>query len=275
MRITGSRVSVSQRASCLLLVVCALFSAAACTSSPAVVPSAKADLVTESDEPESRTRARRHLTLAVLYFNDGKTTIALDALKQSITADPNWFEAYNLRGLIYMRLNDSVLAEDSFKRALALEPKSAAVQHNYGRLLCKQSKLTEASMMFRSALANPTYGDRAKTWMTLAECQLEAGQRKDAEVSFQKAFELDTANPFTVYNLALLMFQRGDYVRAQFFARRLNNGDFANAESLWLGVRVERKLGNSDAASQLAGQLKKRFSQSREYAAFEQGNFDE
>lgn len=233
------------------------------------------DLVTESDEPEARTRARRHLTLAVLYFNDGKTTVALDSLKQSIAADPTWFEAFNLRGLIYMRLNDMPMAEDSFRKALALNPKAATVQHNYGRMLCKQSRMSEAVSMFGAALANPAYGERAKTWMTQGECQLEAGQRDAAEISFLRSYELDAANPFTGYNLALLLFQRGEYLRSQFYTRRLNNSESANAESLWLGIRVERKLNHRDAVDQLSAQLRKRFPQSRESSAFERGAFDE
>jgi type IV pilus assembly protein PilF len=245
-----------------------------CASKPVVV-SAGPDLVTESDEPEARTRARRHLTLAVLYFNDGKTTVALDALKQSISADPTWYEAFNLRGLIYMRLNDMVLAEDSFRRALVLNPKAAAVQHNYGRMLCKLSRSSEAETQFSSALANPSYGDRAKTWMTLGECQLEAGQRTAAETSFLRSYELDAGNPFTGYNLALLLYQRGEFSRSQFYTRRLNNSESANAESLWLGIRVERKLKQMDAVQQLSAQLKKRFPQSRELTNFERGAFDE
>lgn len=247
-----------------------------CASNAPVSPStANADLVTESDEPEGRTRARRHLTLAVLYFNDGKTTIALDALKQSIAADPNWFEAFNLRGLIYMRLNEVPLAEESFRRSLALNPRAASVQHNYGLLLCQQSRAAEAFQMYASALANPVYGDRAKTLMAQGSCQLSNGLRAEAESSFLKSYELDASNPFTGYNLALLLFDRAEYVRAQFYVRRLNNSELANSESLWLGVKVERKLSNADAVQQLGAQLKKRFPQSREALAFERSAFNE
>ena len=76
--------------------------------------SMNSDRVTESDEPEARKRARLRLELAVAYFDKGQTTDALDHLKQSIAADPNLFEAYNMRGLIYMRLNDLPLAEGAF-----------------------------------------------------------------------------------------------------------------------------------------------------------------
>lgn len=233
------------------------------------------DLVTESDEPDTRKRARLRLELAVAYFDKGQTTDALDHLKQSIAADPSLFEAYNMRGLIYMRLNDLPLAEESFRRALAISPKAASVQHNYGWLLCQQSRLPEALQLFGSALSNPTYGDRAKTWMAQGLCQQKGSQLADAENSFQRAYELDAGNPITAYNLSLLLFQRGEFVRAQFYVRRLNNSELANAESLWLGIKVERRLENRDAMAQLGGQLKKRFAQSREFSSFERGAFNE
>ncbi len=233
------------------------------------------DRVTESDEPDNRKRARLRLELAVAYFEKGRTTDALDHLKQSIAADPSLFEAYNLRGLIYMRLNDVPLAEESFRKALAISPKAASVQHNYGWLLCQQGRFPESVQLFSSALADPAYGERAKTWMAQGLCQINSGRLADAENSFLRAYELDAGNPITAYNLSLLLYQRGEFVRAQFYVRRLNNSELANAESLWLGIKVERRMENRDAMAQLSVQLKKRYPQSRENLALERGAFNE
>lgn len=236
---------------------------------------ANADMVTDSDEPEGRKRARLRLELAVAYFDKGQTTDALDHLKQSIAADPTLFEAYNLRGLIYMRLNDMSLADDSFRRALSINPKAASVQHNYGWMLCQQARYSEAAQMFSNALGNPTYGDRAKTWMAQGLCQQRAGQLADAENSLSRSYELDAGNPITAYNLSQILYQRNEFVRSQFYMRRLNNSELANAESLWLGIKIERRLDNREAMLQLASQLKKRYPQSREYLAYERGAFNE
>lgn len=233
------------------------------------------DIVTASDEPEARRRARIRLELAVGYFEQGQTTVALDELKQALANDPSFAEAYNLRGLVYMRLNDPRLAEDSFRRALALNNRDPNTLHNYGWMLCQQSRYPEALQAFREALGTPNYADKGKTLLTQGLCQMRAGQKAEAEGSLARAYELDAGNPVTGYNLALLMYQRGDLARAQFYIRRLNNSELANAESLWLGVRIERRLGNRVAMAQLAEQLKKRFPQSREAAAFERGSFDE
>jgi type IV pilus assembly protein PilF len=235
----------------------------------------RADMVTDSDEPENRKRARIRLQLAVGYYSNGQTTIALDELKQSINADPTLSDAYNLRGLIYTRLNNVPLAEESFRRALSINPKSAGVQHNYALLLCQQSRYAEAIQLFSAALANPDYGDRARTWMAQGGCELNQGKATEAEASFLRSYELDASNPITGYNLALLMFQRQEYVRAQFYVRRINNSELANAESLWLGIKIERKLGNRDGAAQLGTQLTKRFPGSREASALDRGAFDE
>lgn len=233
------------------------------------------DFVTESDESDSHKRARLRLELAAAYFDKGQATDALDHLKQSIAADPNLFEAYNLRGLIYMRLNDLPLADESFRRALVINPKAASVQHNYGWMLCQQSRYPEAMQMFANALGNPTYRDRAKTWMAQGLCQQRGGQMADAENSLLRSYELDAGNPITAYNLSLILYQRGEFVRSQFYVRRLNNSELANSESLWLGIKVERRLENREAMAQLSSQLKKRFPQSREFSALERGAFNE
>ena len=230
---------------------------------------------TESDEPESRKRATNRLKLAVLYFQDGKYNFALDEIKQAILTDPNWFEPYGMRGLIQLQTGDLPQAEASFQKALSINPNSSDVKHNYGFLLCKMNRPAEAYKLFGAALADPNYGQRAKTWAEQGNCQLANGQKTQAEASFMRSYELDAGNAQTGFSLASLLFARGDLVRAQFYARRVNNSDRASAESLWLGIKIERSMANRDAQAQLEAQLRKRFAQSRELQALERGAFNE
>lgn len=231
--------------------------------------------LTESDEPEARTRARLRVELATGYFEQDKATIALDEIKQALAADPAYAPAYVLRGLVYMRLNDSRLAEDSFRRALQISPRDPDALHNYGWFQCLQGRRPQAIELFQQALASPVYGGQAKTLMAKGVCQVQMGQLAEAESSFARSYELDAANPVTAYNLASLLYRRGEYVRAQFYARRLNNSEQANAESLWLGIGIERRLGQAQAAEQLGQQLVRRFPQSREATSFQRGVFND
>lgn len=242
---------------------------------PVTAAAKEAPIVTDSDETNGRKRAKLRVELAVGYFEQGQTTVALDEVKQALVADPTFPDAYNLRGLIYMRLDDPGLAEDSFRRAIALDPRDPNVLHNYGWLLCQQGRYGDAQQQFNAALAIPSYGDQAKTLMTAGVCQIKAGQRLEAERTLLKAYDLDPGNAVVGYNLALLMSQRNDWQKAQFYIRRINNGPSSSAETLWLGIKVERQIGNKEALAQLGSQLQRRFPDSREAIAFERGNFND
>ena len=250
---------------------------AGCANRPVSIDglSNRTDLITDSDETDQRRRARLRVELASGYFEQGQIKVALDEIKQSLVTDPNYVDAYNLRGLVYMRLNEIPLAEDSFRRALALNSRDAGVAHNYGWMLCQQARYTEAFKLFGQAVSNSTHTGKAKTLMALGVCQVDAGQLTDGESSLMQSYELDAGNPVTGYNLSSLLYKRGDITRAQFYIRRLNNSEMANAQTLWLGIKTEKKLNNSQAMTQLGAQLKKRFSQSPEAVAFEKGSFDE
>jgi type IV pilus assembly protein PilF len=221
-----------------------------CANNPrAFSPSdGKTDILTESDEPDVRRRARLRLELASGYFEQGQTNVALDELKQALILDPSFGDAYNLRGLVYMRLNDLPLAEDSFRRA---------------------------SQLFGQAIANPGYTGQAKTLMAQGVCQIRASQPAEAEQSFLRSYQIDARNPLTAYNLANLLYERGDLTRAQFYIRNLNNSELANAETLWLGIKIEQRLNNREVVAQLGDQLKKRYGQSREAGSYEKGAFNE
>jgi len=233
------------------------------------------EIVTASDESPGRKRARIRLELAMGYFEQNQNTVALDEIKQALSADPDYAAAYNLRGLVYMRLDDPGLAEDSFRRAISLNPRDGNAMHNYGWLLCQQKRYGDAMQQFARAIDSPGYADRPKTLMTQGVCQLQAGQKAEAEKSLTQAYELDAGNPVIGYNLALLLSQRQEWTRAQFYIRRVNNSQAANAESLWLGVKIERQLNNREAVASLGGQLQRRFPQSKEALAYERGNFND
>ena len=142
-------------------------------------------------------------------------------------------------------------------------------------MLCQQGRYPEAQRAFDVAMQSPLYAGRAKTLMAQGVCQARAGRLTEAERSLAQSYELDAANPITGFNLANILFQRGDFNRAQFYIRRLNNSEFANAETLWLGIKVERRMNDDVAMSQLGEQLRKRFAQSREAASYDRRAFNE
>lgn len=227
------------------------------------------------DETDARRRARIRLELAANYLQMGQHNVALEEIRQALTTDPSYADAYHLRGLAYMGMGDLVQAEESLKRAQSMKPADPDILHNYGWLHCQRQQYEQANQWFERALATPGYTARGRTYLSQGMCYQRAGRIAEAEQALQRAYEIDPGNPVAGYHLASVLFARGDAKRAQFYIRRVNNGEFSSAESLWLGVRVERALKEFVAMRQLGEQLRKRFPQSKEAAAFERGAFDE
>lgn len=236
---------------------------------------ARTDVTAPNVESDLRKRAHIRLELASSYFEDGKTDIALDELRQVLATDPSYADAWNLRGLIYMRLGDPAQAEESFRHAVALDPRNSDTFQNYGWLQCQQGRYQEAERSFNQALQNPLYSGRPKTYLTLGICQARAGDLAAAQHSLAKSYELDAGNPVTGYTLSRVLYDQHQYERARFYIRRINNSELANAESLWLGIKVENRLNDTEAMGQLAEQLRKRFPQSPQRASLDRKAFDE
>jgi len=259
----------------LALLICVLLLSAGCAQRGAAPSAPSAEPITDSDEPEARKRARIRVELAAGYFGEGQNTVALDEIKLALQADPTYAPAYVLRGLVYMGMNNDALAEESFQRAMQLNPRDPDALHNYGWYACQRGRYAQSVELFQRALASPVYGGQARTLLAMGICQIRAGQFVEAEASLARSYELAPANPIVAYNLASLQFRRGDAAKAQFTIRRLNNTDLANAETLWLGIKVERQLRNREAMAQLAQQLSRRYPDSAQWARFQRGEFDD
>jgi len=229
-----------------------------------------------SEESEPQKRARIRMQLASSYYADGQLSNALDQVKLALQAVPDLAEAFTLRGLILAAQGDDAPAAESFRRALELRPQDGDTLHNYGFFLCQRGRYAEADEQFNRAFNAPQYRNGARTLLVQGVCQSRSGDLARAEATLTRAYEIDAGNPATAVNLADVLYRRGEFERARFYVRRVNgSAELQNAESLWLAARIERKLGNDSGARDYGTQLRDRYPQSREAAAFGRGSFDE
>lgn len=233
------------------------------------------DRVTASDEPDGTRRARVRMELAAAYFGRGQMEVALDQVKLAIAADPNLGEAFNLRGLIYANLGDERLAEESFARALQINPRDGDTMHNQGWFLCQRKRYADAVAAFDRALLQPGYAGGTRTLLAKGVCLAFDKQYEEAERSLSRAWSFEPSNPSIGTNLAEVLYRLGRYDRAQATIQRVNAlPGVASAQTIWLAARIERKLGNVQALAQLGSRLKKDFPTAPETEAFEQGRFE-
>ena len=260
----------------LLAAVLAAAALAAGLAGCATEPAGGQDLRTASDMTDADRRARLRMELAAGYFGRGQASTALDEVKQALVARPDLPEAYNLRGLIYASLGEPRLAEESFQRALQLNPRDADTMHNFGWFLCQQRRFDEAAAQFDRAVAEPRYRDVPRTLLAKGLCEARAGRLADAERTLSRSYEMDPSNPAAAFSLGEVLFQLSEYERARFYLRRVNaQPATSNAQTLWLAARIEQRLGNTIGARGLGEQLRERFPQSPEALRFERGQFDD
>jgi type IV pilus assembly protein PilF len=77
-------------------------------------------------------------------------------------------------------------------------------------------------------------------------------------------------------NLTEVLYREQQYERARFYIRRVNAVDeLVTSQTLWLAMRIERKLGRDDQVQQLGTQLRNRFPDASETLLYEKGRFDD
>ncbi|WP_342118107.1 type IV pilus biogenesis/stability protein PilW [Pseudoduganella sp. OTU4001] len=264
-----------RRFKCLAAVALASILAGCATGQ---APGGMEDLKTASDMTAAQKRAEIRLQLAAGYFEQGNYPVALDEVKKAIAADPQGVSGYSLRAIIYMRMNEKALANDSFLQALKLAPNDPDLNNNYGSFLCQNERIKESFKHFDAALGNRNYQSPAGAANNAGSCALKIKDYGLAEKYLLRALELAPDVPETNVGLARVYYAQRNYPRASMFIARLGRVaklDNLPAEVLWLAIKVQHKMGDQGSEQGFATQLRRHHAGSPEYAAYQRGAFDE
>jgi type IV pilus assembly protein PilF len=244
------------------------------TIAAAASDSASSSAPPPNQEQSARARARAHTELAAGYFELGNMAIALEEVKEALRADAEYGPAYNVAGLIYAELKDDKLAHENFQRALRIDPQDSDANNNYGRFLCDRKREGEAIKYFLSALSNPLYATPDHSYVNAGLCTRRQGDMSGAEGYFLQALKVRPTHPQALYQLADIAYARGEFERARDYLMRLEKVAAPGPEVLWLGLRVERRLGDHHAEASYAAQLRRSFPNSKEAGALLAGRYE-
>lgn len=251
----------------LLLVGCASTDSGGLRSASEPVSSA-------TKEGQGRARARAHTELAAQYFQNQNMAVALDEIAIAIAADPTYAPVYSIRGLIQMYLKENEAADENFRKALSLAPSDPEINNNYGWYLCQTGRERESFKFFTAAVKNSLYQTPEKSLVNAGLCALRMNDLKGAEDYYQKALAMGRNRQVALLPLAQLEYQKGEYAEVVHLLADFHRLTVPSAESLWLAVRAERKLGNRSAETDFATQLRRRFPESKESRELRRGNFE-
>lgn len=225
---------------------------------------------------DPRSRAKIHTELGSLYYQAGNPAAALDHLTSALEIDPEYFPAYSVRGLVYASLREQAKAEADFRRALDRSPDDPEVNNNYGWFLCSIGKESQSISYFLNALKNPLYETPDRAYANAGTCALKAGDLDGAQRYLLQAVQLSRDGAMQArYQLARLFYQRGILGEAKIYlSDALRMMEPPTAEALWLGIRLEHKLGDRLVESSYISQLRTRYPTSPEYQEFLKGQFE-
>jgi type IV pilus assembly protein PilF len=223
---------------------------------------------------DPHNRARIHTELASAYFEHGNLGVALEELRTAISADPSYAPAYNVLGLVHMEMRENGVAQQHFEHGLRLAPNDPDINNNYGWFLCQTGREGQSIAYFLAALKNPLYNNQARTYVNAGLCSIKGNNERDAIDYFERALRSDPNNLQSLLNLALVQYKRGQLETARGLIGKFNRLIEPTAESLWLALRIERKLGEKPAENSLAAQFRRRFSDSPEYGDLLKGKFE-
>lgn len=219
---------------------------------------------TQGSGAKPDTLADTYVRLGIGYLQQGKRDLALSNLQHALELDDQSSSAHNAIAILYEQLGEIKLARRHYERAVRLNPQDSPAQNNYGAFLCRHNELQKAEQHFLEALKNPLYETPEYAYENAALCALKVPDRAKAEQYFREALRINGRLPESLYQMALLNYEAGDYLSARAYLQRHAEIAQHTPRSLWLGIRVERELGDKNALASYSLLLKGKFPESEE-----------
>ena len=219
---------------------------------------------TTSFESSDEDAARVNATLGWRYMQQGNYDLAMEKLQKALSQDSNSKDAHNAIALLYDRLGDNKAADKHYRLALKNSANDPVVLNLYGVFLCRHERFSEAEEKFLIAAKNRTYRTPEAAYANAGVCARSIPDLEKAEGFFRESLRLNTRYQQALWQMADLSFEKQRYLQSRAFLQRFMTQSKPTAEALWLGVRVERALGQNELADEYAQTLKRDFPTSLE-----------
>jgi type IV pilus assembly protein PilF len=210
-------------------------------------------------KPQPERAAEINLELGVEHLRKGNLQAAKDKIDRALEQNPRYGRAHLVAGMLYNRLGDESKAESHYERAVSLEPKNPEFKNNYAVFLCQQKKYARGEKVALEAAADPLYKTPEVAFLNAGNCALSAGDLKRAEDNIRKSLAARPRFGEALLQMADLEYRQTEYMSARAFLERYMEVGRTNPETLWLGVRIERGLGNQAQAQHYAQRLKSEY----------------
>jgi tetratricopeptide (TPR) repeat protein len=138
---------------------------------------------------------------------EGKLKDSLDRIAKAVSAQPQTAALVHLQGIAYALDRRPSDAEQSFRRAIELDPKDLAPYQSLAALLAASGRVTDTIKTYEKALE--TQPNAAPIRVTLGSLYETTGEKDKAIEQYQKAIEIEPNQAAAKNNLAYLLAESG------------------------------------------------------------------
>ena len=203
--------------------------------------------------------AATNMQLAIEYMKLGNLVSSRDHIEQAINEDPSNPDVQTTAGLVYERLNDMRKAERAYSTGYRLGKKNPNIENTYAGFLCRTGKAVEGEKLFAAIATDPLYQTPEVALVNAGVCVRGTGDVVDAERYFNRALAIHPNLPEAMLQLGNIAFERGEAAQALDTVQRYLAVNPPTSEILWLGLRAQRKLGDSTATAGYARRIQTEF----------------
>lgn len=208
--------------------------------------------------------AAANVQLAIEYMKLGKLALSRQYIERALGEDPGNPNVQATAGMVYERVGEESKAARAYSRAARSGNADPDIQNNYAGFLCRTGKAAAGEKLFVEVASNPVYQTPEVALVNAGVCVRSSGDVVDAERYFNRALAIRPNMPQALLELATLEFDRGDTAQALDTVQKYLAVNPAAPEILWLGLRAERKLGDSSAAAGFARRVQSEFPDSEQ-----------
>jgi type IV pilus assembly protein PilF len=248
---------------------------AACSSQQTIMQPPQSEnksQVKENPEETKKHAADVWVQLGQHYLELGKYETAKEDLLKALKFDPKSVDAHTVLATLYDRVGDRTSAEEQYRIAADLAPTAGATNNNYGLYLCKLGRFDQARKRFDIAKADGFYKDRDVIYLNSGTCTLLGkGPADVAEADFRRAVELNPNNTQALFQLASVLYEKGDFFKARAYVQRFDGLGQPSPDALLLARNIEVKLGDAGAANEYAKRLREQFPDSTQAHSLDPG----
>lgn len=205
-----------------------------------------------------------YIDLSAAYLRENRPTEAFMNARKAVIVDPKSSNAHYMLALVQQRLGQTAAAEQSYRQAIAQDPRNPVALNAYGSFLCELKRYPDADPYFRRALSNPLYTTPWLAWHNAGWCNEKAGDAARAETDYRGALQANPQFAPSLLGMARLSVASANYLSARAYLQRYVEVAPHTAESLWLGVQTENQLGDKDQQASYGLKLKAKFPDSEE-----------